>query len=159
MNPAASNLREPGGPRQQVMIAQPLAQPQVNGIDGVPRIEEPTSGLAESHAEPSSSAAAALGASRDVQGNNPLRVDSSATTSRVEEVRPLQGQAEQQASVTIPDAGQDRSRELGGAAVSSASYGSFRTPRSTASPPPVPWAGGFEIPRWMSRLGSYLNLY
>ena len=73
-------------------------------------------------------------------------------------MRPLQGQAEQQASVTIPDAGQDRSRELGGAALSSASYGSFRTPRSTASPPPVPWAGGFEIPRWMSRLGSYLNL-
>ena len=36
MNPTAANLREPGGPLQQVMIAQPLAQPQVNGIDGVP---------------------------------------------------------------------------------------------------------------------------
>ena len=68
--------------------------------------------------------------------------------------------ARQQAFLETHDSGLERAAGIadGGQVPPSQSVG-FMTPRSTVSiPSGTTWLGGVEVPRWMARLGSYLNL-
>ena len=149
MIPGDSGVRAPSELSQQVMTAQAQAQPQMNGTSSVPRTDDPAVGLDVrsdflSRVEPSTSATVDARPSGETSGVVQSRGDVNAAPSFVEEVRSSREQAGQQAAMTIPDVGQDLAREPGGATLSSVSYGSFRTPRSTASPPPMPWPAGLK---------------
>ena len=152
---------------QQVMSAQAGAHPLVNGTG-----EVPLQGPAESTEAPSSSIRSDV-ADRAL-GENVHRTAStmagglvSDTQALVDDVptRPttsgaglLREQAQQQAVATTLDDGQGTGRGMGEVEQATTSYATFLTPRSTASPPQPPWLAGLEVPSWMNRLTSYLNL-
>ena len=73
---------------------------------------------------------------------------------------PVRERTRQQAFLETPDTGLERVAGImdGGQQQSSQSM-AYMTPRSTVSiPSGTTWLGGVEVPRWMARLGSYLNL-
>ena len=152
---------------QQVMSAQAGAHPLVNGTG-----EVPLQGPAESTEAPSSSirsdvADRALG--ENVNRTAPTMavgpvsdtqalVDGAPTRPTTSGAGLLQEQARQQAVATTPDDGQGPGRGMSEVEQATTSYANFLTPRSTASPPQPPWLAGLEVPSWMNRLTSYLNL-
>ena len=157
--------------QQQVMSAQAPLQGLVNGTgpgEAHPRGEG-------THEEPRPSASASLGTravgeSGAMSGSEPVR-DTEPTPQRSRNqptLPPVRDGVESAAARTrddnttlgIPDV--DRARapgiDQGGPFVPMQQMG-FLTPRTTATAvSPPAWLGGLEMPRWMSRLGTYLSL-
>ena len=68
--------------------------------------------------------------------------------------------ARQDAFLEIADVGSARAAGIEPRSVENASsYQGFMTPRSSATGAPgTTWLAGMEVPRWMTRLGSYLSI-